>query len=67
MQNSVYVLHVAQVLEPFFTTARETGNRGLGLAIVKALLEAHGGSIELNRLRHGTCFEIALPSSQMVS
>lgn len=54
--------HANRIFEPFFTTARETGNRGLGLAIVKALLEAHGGSIKLMPLSHGTSFQITLPS-----
>ena len=54
--------HADRLFEPFFTTARETGNRGLGLAIVKALLEAHGGSIKLILLGHGTSFQITLPS-----
>ena len=51
-----------KIFEPFFTTARDTGSRGLGLAIVKALLEAHGGSIKLMSLGHGTSFQITLPS-----
>jgi signal transduction histidine kinase len=34
---------------------------GLGLSIAKAIVEAHGGSIELRRLDRGTCFRICLP------
>jgi signal transduction histidine kinase len=34
---------------------------GLGLSIAKAIVEAHGGSIELRRLARGTCFRICLP------
>jgi len=34
---------------------------GLGLSIAKAIIEAHGGSIELRRLDRGTCFRICLP------
>jgi signal transduction histidine kinase len=54
--------NIHKIFEPFFTTARDTGSRGLGLAIVKALLEAHGGSIKLMSLGHGTSFQITLPS-----
>ncbi len=34
---------------------------GLGLSIAKAIVEAHGGSIELRRPARGTCFRISLP------
>jgi signal transduction histidine kinase len=34
---------------------------GLGLSIAKAIVEAHGGRIELRRQIKGTCFEICLP------
>jgi signal transduction histidine kinase len=34
---------------------------GVGLSIAKAIVEAHGGSIELRRLDRGTCFRICLP------
>ena len=34
---------------------------GLGLSIAKAIIEAHGGSIELHRPARGTCFRICLP------
>ena len=34
-----------RVLQPFFTTRRETGGTGMGLAIVSALLKNYGASI----------------------
>jgi len=40
--------------------ARSAG-AGLGLSIAKAIVEAHGGSIELRRLPRGTCFRICVP------
>ena len=41
---------------------RAAGGSGLGLAISRALVEAHGGAIEVeSRLGRGTTFDIALP------
>ena len=37
----------ARLFEPFFTTRRAEGGTGLGLAIARALVEAHGGRLEL--------------------
>ncbi len=34
---------------------------GLGLSIARGIVEAHGGRIELQRLRTGTCFRVHLP------
>jgi signal transduction histidine kinase len=43
--------------------AEESGESGLGLAIVKALIDAHGGAIEVeSALGNGTTFTIHLPS-----
>jgi signal transduction histidine kinase len=36
-----------RLFEPFFTTRRAVGGTGLGLAIARALVEAHGGRLEL--------------------
>ena len=54
-----------RVFTPFFTTARERGGSGLGLSIVRSLLEAHGGTIELERENPGTTFRIRLPVGGM--
>jgi heavy metal sensor kinase len=44
--------------------ARAQGQSGLGLAICKAIVDAHGGSIEVNsRLGEGTTFTARLPTS----
>ena len=40
---------------------RQNGGSGLGLAISKSIIEAHGGSVEVNsELGKGTCFTINL-------
>jgi signal transduction histidine kinase len=51
----------AALFEPFQSEA-EAGSVGLGLAIVKALVEAQGGSIELEpSWTQGACFVVELP------
>lgn len=51
------------LFEPFYST-RSDGT-GLGLAIVKSVVEAHGGSIEVDSVPDaGTCFTLILPCSR---
>ena len=40
---------------------RKSAGAGLGLSIAKGIVQAHGGRIELVRLRQGTCFSVTLP------
>ena len=50
----------SQIFDPFFTT-KDRGT-GLGLATVHAILEAHGGSLEVRHVDpHGTRFTLILP------
>jgi signal transduction histidine kinase len=50
----------AKVFRPFFST--KPGGSGLGLATVKKIIEAHGGSIDVqSEIDRGTKFTIRLP------
>jgi len=54
-----------KIWDPFFTT-KEKGT-GLGLVIVKNIIEAHGGSIELeNRSAGGVRAKVKLPENQEI-
>jgi two-component system sporulation sensor kinase A len=49
------------LFEPFFTTKK--GGSGLGLSISQKIAAAHGGKIEVERLKpHGTRFTVVLPT-----
>ncbi len=62
--------HLPKIFEPFFTTKKATGV-GLGLWIVKEIVEKHGGEVDVDSStdpeRHGTCFEIFLPTAARYS
>ena len=58
--------NIPRLFDRFFRTdlsrARNRGGAGLGLSIVKAIIDAHGGEIEVeNRVAGGTQFTIYLP------
>jgi len=51
----------ARIFEPFFS-ASGAGGTGLGLLIVKNVVEAHGGTLEIeSKPGEGTCFTVNLP------
>jgi signal transduction histidine kinase len=58
-----------RIFDRFTTTGRQaarrsTGGTGLGLPIVKAIIEAHGGSVDVSStLGYGSTFTVRLPSS----
>jgi signal transduction histidine kinase len=52
----------ASLFEPFFTTRAMEGGTGLGLAVVRAIVEAHGGRIDVaSATGAGSRFTIDLP------
>jgi two-component system OmpR family sensor kinase len=59
----------AHVFERFYrgdpSRSRDHGGAGLGLAIVAAIVQAHGGSVELESVRgSGTTFRVTLPDRE---
>jgi len=57
-----------QVFDPFFrargATARAVPGTGLGLSIAKAIVEAHGGDIDVHSAEGGgTTFRVSLPAA----
>ena len=55
----------ARLFDPFFTTKPVGEGTGLGLWITHAIVEAHGGRIEVDsRLGAGTCFRVLLPLTE---
>ncbi|BDU71653.1 ATP-binding protein [Mesoterricola silvestris] len=52
-----------QAFEPFFTTRAGAGNAGLGLTLAREILEAHGGSVQLEGATGtGTTVRLILPA-----
>ena len=50
-----------RVFDPFFTSRRTQGGTGLGLPIARALVENHGGTLELENGGPGATFVLRLP------
>lgn len=64
--------HLSKIFERFYrvdtSRSRLTGGSGIGLAITKAIVEAHGGTIEVNsKVGEGTEFVIRLPRKVMTN
>ena len=50
-----------RIMEPFFTTRRDTGGTGMGLNIIQSTLVTHGGMIKVLDQEVGAGFEVRLP------
>ncbi|MFH0811033.1 MAG: ATP-binding protein [Pseudomonadota bacterium] len=53
---------MGRIFLPFFT--RKERGTGLGLAIVHAIVERHGGQIDVESAPGATCFKVYLPGAQ---
>ncbi len=63
--------NLSRIFEPFFTTKLSEGTKsgtGLGLSVIYAIIERHGGRIDVSsEVNRGTTFTILLPNIQAVS
>lgn len=63
--------HLPRIFEPFFTTKFTEGTKtgtGLGLSVIYAIIERHGGRIDVSsEIDKGTTFTILLPNVQTLT
>ncbi len=50
-----------RIFEPFFTTKEPDRGTGLGLSLCADIVRQHRGTLDLQSLERGACFEIFLP------
>lgn len=53
-----------KLFEPFVTKGKKLGT-GLGLANVKEIVTEHGGSVDVESSRRGTCFTVRVPNAML--
>jgi len=57
--------HKKYILDPFFTSRRDSGGTGLGLSISAGIIEEHGGNLEFrSEPGRGTTVSVILPVSR---
>jgi two-component system NtrC family sensor kinase len=53
-----------RIFEPFFTTKPQGVGTGLGLSVARAIVQRHGGVLEVRERGQRTAFVIQLPDSK---
>lgn len=53
-----------KVMDPFFTTKRDSGGTGLGLSISSGIIKDHGGTLNLTSSPEGTTATVKIPVTE---